>query len=135
MGFWQNSTHSIHSKVWTFKLRAAPRWPLRDHQLLFLQLIHSIARLSHLESLWQMHVIKRNYLPYRYDWTTGIFTVPIGKAGVYFVNTFLFGSLKEGSHFVIMKSGFGELCRVPVSSNTFHEQGSCSAIVEMDVGG
>ncbi len=31
--FWQNSTHSIHSKVWTFKLRAAPRWPLRDHQL------------------------------------------------------------------------------------------------------
>ncbi len=32
VGFWQNSTHSIQSKVWTFKLRAAPRWPLRDHQ-------------------------------------------------------------------------------------------------------
>ena len=44
VGFWQNSTHSIHSKVWTFKLRAAPRWPLRDHQQIELANIRTRAK-------------------------------------------------------------------------------------------
>ncbi len=52
MGFWQNSTHSIHSKVWTFKLRAAPRWSLRDHQQQTMTLVYKTCNTSETNPLW-----------------------------------------------------------------------------------
>ena len=73
------------------------------------------------------------FIVYRYNTTTGVFTVPAGKGGLYYFS----------ASFVIEHSKFGEfeiqkkhqtLCSAYADARQAHLQTSCSAVTSADEG-